>query len=193
MNKLKWHEPFHSPEEAYVSWYLDELTEAGFVIKHEHQPSSIHLSPKVSYNWEKTMKTKNKKMNSALLQEHIYTPDFKVTWADGAHSVFFKDVNSVKNHNDCYFWAETCLLELAWNSYLEIKPSFDRNNMTRLFSINQKWIYDKLGLYVQKIVPVKLFMETFTPQRYLKTDQGRHGRSIHYYPRTLKEFLNKQS
>ena len=192
MNNYKWYEPFHSLEEVYFSWYLDELTEAGFVIKYEHQPSPIRLSPKVSYRWEKPMKTKTKKMNSALLQEHVYTPDFKVTWDDAAHAVFFKDVNSVKNHNDCYFWAETCLLELVWDSYLEIKPSFDLNNMTRLFSINQKWIYDKLGLYVQKIVPVKLFMETFTPQRYLKTDQGKQERKLLYYPRTLKEFLNKQ-
>ena len=193
MKKENWYKPYHSSEEAYTSWYLDELAETGYVLKYEHQPSSIKLSSKATYPWQKTMKTKIKSMRSTLLQEHVYTPDFKVTWDKDAYGIFFKDKEAVLNNNDCYFWAETCFVENVWDSYLEVKPTFDRNNMIRLFSINQKWLYHEYGLYVQKIIPVKLFMDTFTPQRYRQTDMGKQGRKLLYYPKTLKGYLDKQA
>lgn len=66
------------------------------------------------------------------IQSHVYTPDFKVEWNNEFPYLFRKKWYVHKNN-------------IIW---IEVKPSFDRHNMTRLFKINQKWMIDKHGIYV---------------------------------------------
>ena len=180
-----WFKPYDSPEEAYVSWYLDELVEAGYVARYVHQPKSFILSPKQIYDWRKDLKTKTKWMESTLLQPHVYTPDFEVSWNNGVLLRFiYGNVG-----RDEPFWHSYDDVGYEATSYIEVKPSFDRNNMTRLFTINQKWMYDKYGIYVQKVIPQKLFEQTFTPKKYLLTDMGKQKRKLIFAPRTLKEYI----
>ena len=61
--------------------------------------------------------------------------------------------------------------------------------MTRLFSINQKWMYSEHGIYIQKVIPQKLFADTFTPKRYLMTDGGGQARKIKWDVKSLEEFV----
>ena len=189
-----WYKPYDSPEELYVSWYLDELVEAEYVKEYQAQPTRYLLATPQKYAWYKALKTKDKWMSSTLLQEHVYTPDFKVIWAWGL-GTFFKDTQSVGPDKDCCFWAECPIRNDEYPPYesiLEVKPQFDRNNMTRLFTINQKWVYDKYGVYVQKIIPQKLFRDTFTPQRYLLTDSGKQKRKLIFAPKTLEEYVESR-
>ena len=188
MNK-DWYKPYDSPEELYVSWYLDELEEAGYVERYLHQPKSLELSDKKTFPWEKVLKTKRKQMSSTLLQGHIYTPDFSVTWEESAEELFFKSIFFARNNVKGIMFANWPNDAFNFYSYIEVKPIFDRNNMTRLFTINQKWVYDKYGIYVQKIIPQKLFKDTFTPQRYLSTDSGKQKRKLNFAPRTLAEYI----
>ena len=183
MNK-DWYKPYDSPEELYVSWYLDELGEAGYVIQVDFHPDSYRLSPQVKYKRYKMLKTKIKEIPSTLLQEHIYTPDFLVYWTQEAVSIFFKGTGGP-------FFPDM-QTEILQRTIWEVKPPFDRNNMTRLFTINQKWVYDKYGVYVQKIIPQKLFRDTFTPQRYLLTDSGKQKRKLIFAPKTLEEYVESR-
>ena len=182
-----WYKPYDSPEELYVSWYLDELGEAEYLWSYDFQPVSFNLSLDVRYEWQQIMKTKTKSMSSALLQKHVYTPDFKVHWADKSIGLFIKSIKFVTINKSAPFWINN-----SGESIWEVKPSFDRNNMTRLFTINQKWVYDKYGIYVQKIIPWKLFAETFTPEKYLLTDSGKQKRKLIFTPRTLEEYVESR-
>ena len=187
-----WYKPYDSPEELYVSWYLDEMIEAGYVIKYDYQPDSFALSSKGTYGWRKKLKTKNKDMVSTLLQEHVYTADFEVMWEPSAVSLLLKALGGTLKGRLTPFWAEITSPDSNIISTWEVKPLFDRNNMTRLFTINQKWVYDKYGIYVQKIIPQKLFKDTFTPERYLLTDSGKQKRKLNFTPRTLEEYVESR-
>lgn len=75
-------------------------------------------------------------------------------------------------------------------SFIEVKPSFDQNNMTRLAVLNQKWVFEKFGLFINIVIPEKLFAKTFTPKRYLTCDKSSVKRKIKYKNIiSLDEFL----
>ena len=203
----KWYEPYDSPEEAYVSWYLDEPVEGGYVEDYVPQPKSLLLSGRKTYIWGKELKTKTKKGVSTLLQEHVYTPDFQVKWTSPQSWLLTKSVSwarcitslseSLYVEKSPPFWTsdmDEAEQYLGFHeSYWEVKPSYDQHNMKRLFTINQKWLYDKYGIYVQKIIPQKLFEATFTPKRYLLTDKGKQKRKIIFATRTLEEYVRSRT
>lgn len=103
------------------------------------------------------------------LREHNYKPDFIIKWSDDG-SKYFPSLGNI------------------W----EVKGTFDYQNMTRLFKINQKWMYAKYGLYVTKIEPKKLFKETFVPKRYLLTDTGKGERKISEKYLNLDEYIQSR-
>jgi len=185
---------YDSNEELYFSWYLDELYEAGYISEYEWQPKQYVLSEAISYEYDKHLKTKTKTIIKKLMQGHIYSPDYKINWNKNARGFFFLSISDQLCLKNIPFIAQET--EDGWNNYMsivEVKPAFDRNNMTRLFTINQKWMYQKHGMYVQKIIPVKLFERTFTPKRYLQTDRSGKPRKLKYKPKSLEEYLCLQT
>ena len=78
-------------------------------------------------------------------------------------------------------------------TFFEVKGSFDYMNMTRIFTLNQKWLYDKWKLYVQLAVVPGIFKTTFTPSRYLLTDKATTNRKISFDIRMLSDYINQIS
>lgn len=109
------------------------------------------------------------------LRAHEYTPDFLISWSPGA-------INGLK---------------LDWKkdrpnlSEVEIKPSFDAHNMTRLFKLNQKWVYQKYGIYIELVIPEKLFEKTFCPDRFKYTDSGKGLRKLKQSYLNIDEYIKK--
>jgi hypothetical protein len=144
------------------------------------------------------MTTKDKKMESTLLHPHIYSPDFKVIWNIKAWKKFYLDINDGK-----------CKLDLVpfinnidnngedIGSFIEIKPSFNMNNMTRLFSINQKWMWQEHRIYVQKIIPIGknncLFDKTFVPQKAMLTPKTKKTKSYKFKVKSLNEYIERMN
>ena len=124
------------------------------------------------------------------MQGHVYSPDFSIAWAEKARKIFF---NVCGSKVDLYKSPFITDIFYSHISIIEVKPVFDQNNMTRLFTINQKWMYQLHGVYVQKVVPVKLFEKTFTPKKYLLTDKSGKPRKLKYKPTSLEEFLCQQT
>ena len=177
---------YDSKEEIWFSWYLDELNAAGYIDFYVYQPEPFSLFPPVKYNWIKPLKTKKKTMTTSLLRAHSYQADFKVNWnVPPSRGVFFID-NGIKGNYP--FISQYCNCRPI--SYIDVKPAHDFQNMTRLFQINQKWVYQRFGVYVQKVVPQELFKMTFTPERYLFTDKNLKPRKIDFKPIGIKEFIN---
>lgn len=156
---------YKSKEELYFSWYCEELLHKGYLkcFKYEPEPFILSNSHKIIETKEVQLKTKSKIVNKekTILREHIYTVDF------------FLEFNTIpESLKDNVFITK----DNKW--YVEVKGSYDYENMSRLFIINQKWIFQKFGIIVQMINPLKLFENTFTPERYLLTDAGRYERLI---------------
>jgi len=199
---------FESKEELWVSYYFDELLKAGFIVDWKYQPKTYILFESLSYSWIKKLPTKNKIQSSNILQRHEYTPDFMIVWNESARHLFFNSTEDKINLKGIHFIAHT-----GNNlSVIDVKPQFDMQNMTRLFIINQKWMMDKYGLYVQKIIPTKelkhyhkidnkgknvyshstwsgIFPKTFTPERYFFTDVSMKPRKINYKAIRLNDYL----
>lgn len=157
---------FDSKEEQWFSWWLDELKERGYIFQYD-RADSLALSEA-----HKELK----------LRAHEYTPDFSVCWNIGA----LKKLNL--NIPTMYWVGEYGEWDLAT---IEVKPSFDAHNMTRLFKLNQKWVYQKYGIYVELVIPEKLFEKTFCPQRYLLTDGGKGLRKLKKSYLTVDEYINQ--
>ena len=199
---------YESKEELWVSYYLDELLKSGFITDWKYQPKTYILSAPLSYSWIKKLPTKDKIQASNILQGHEYTPDFIIIWNENARCLFFNSTEDKINLKGAHFIAHS-----GNNlSIIDVKPQFDMQNMTRLFAINQKWMMDKYGLYVQKIIPTKevkhyhkignrgksvyshsswsgIFPKTFTPERYFFTDVSMKSRKINYEAIRLNEYL----
>ena len=185
---------FDSEEERLFYLYLEELKDNGYVRDFTFHVDSFVLSEPVKYSWAKKMKTKSKEMESTLLQGHVYTPDFKIIWNPKGYERFYFNifdenklfdkvpfVNNIGNDgNDI-------------GSYIEVKPSFDMNNMQRLFSINQKWMWQEHKIYVQKVIPIGkntcLFAKTFVPQEAMLTAKTKKPKKYKFTTKSLQEFL----
>jgi hypothetical protein len=160
---------FKSKHEEYFYWWLLELIDREIISEANYEPHSYLLS-------EKLVMFSDKKKPKILLQEHKYTPDFTFKIVE-KYSQILEKMGFIKNSED--------------NSVIiEIKPKFNMNNMNRLFSVNQKWVWSKYGIFVQKIVVDDLFEETFVPKRYIKTDKNLKNRVIKYDYKLIDDYLN---
>ena len=142
---------FDSKDELYFSYWLEELDE--FILGWESHPDPFKLFDGLSIIKQVQLKTKVKQVEKTLLQPHVYTPDFFI---NVTHNFPFK--------------------KHIISNYIEIKPKFDRYNMTRLFHINQKWVFDKFGIYVQQIIVDTLFKQTFVPRKCAFLKNGERGK-----------------
>jgi len=183
-----------SKEEEYMKIYFEELLEAGIISKIIYQPTPFSLFGKITYMLEKKLKTKSNFISKTLINDHIYTSDFKVIWNKEipVSSKFHRDMMDVpcelppflSHNNECW---------------IEVKSWWDNNNMTRLFtSRTQPWVYQKFGIYVNLIKVPDIFKETFIPTKILddfyykvggkKFNKGDKKYKFEY--RTLNEYLN---
>jgi len=182
---------FDSKEEMYFAWYLHELQEGGFILRWKYQPKPFHLADSVKYSFTVKLKTKTKVVEKSLLKPHQYQADFLIVWSDKAINVFFQNPNDFGDPLKKPFIARYVNNGLeAWQTIVDVKGTFNQNDAWRRFSIAQKWVYQKYQIYIQKVIPIKLFKASFTPKRYLLTDKKTKHRLFKYTPISLHQFLN---
>lgn len=178
-----------SNEELYMAWWLDELQQAGFV-KKWCRAASYDLSKEAIVTVCRPGKRKQLTRLKKILAEHRYTPDFLVEWERNAADIFVAGRPSAPLLTSRFL--EGALADsAALDTLIEVKPAYDGHNMTRLFRINQKWMLDKHGLFVNLVIPAKLFEVTFTPLRFLMTDKTMKQRKLKKAWRSLDEYVNQ--
>jgi hypothetical protein len=208
------HEFYRSDEEIYMSWWLDELVEAGYVKYYKYEERTLVLMDEVKMPWTEIKKKGNKKREHHLFAQSTYTPDFEITWTPKAFGIFCNGVASNKRPYfmgaDFYDDCADCLIDVKGDHAMGV----GRGNFSQFsFPYKQKMAWMNLKIYVQKIVPIKLFRETFVPKRYFLTDGGGQKRKLTsltnpkskvkkkkgakpskprtYKARTLTEFINE--
>ena len=182
--------------ELYIQWYFEELREAGYI-------NEIILSPTPIQINRDEYPAHNVKISNT-----VYTPDLQVAWNGTTGFIWF---NLMFNHNGSDFKKPFVVNNMSdrvggspFTTLLEVKPDVVSKFMTKSssaisFPYRQKLVYFQTSLYVQLVRPIELFTETFTPQRYLKTNKLNSDfkkvktrnelRTIKFPVRSLKEYL----
>lgn len=163
---------YKSEEERIFACFLDDLVASDYIISYEYEPSAIVLCDEsvITITKNKKKKTKivveNKQVK--LLDSLIYTPDFKVVWNCAKSNIIFTyDDNTIICDKLPPFYVQDGI------SYIEVKPSYDRNNMTRYVKVKLAWIYDKYKTYTNLVIPQTLFKKTFYPDCFFYTKLGK--------------------
>lgn len=184
--------PIDSDEEYMFLIWIEELIEEGYIEKICRAETYL-LSEKLvnSYKQDIILKTKTKEVikNQTLLDEHVYTPEFMIYWSNIENGLF---VHRLRHTLTDKVIKSFIRKSGEHTSCVEVKPEYDQNNMTRLFKLNQKWMWEKYKIFVNLIYPHKLFEQTFTPKLWLKTSSGKQ-RVIHWKIKTLEEYVREQS
>jgi hypothetical protein len=164
---------FDSREEIEFYMWLEEAVQNGLIFDDfTYQPASYELSSKRTRLELKQLKTKTKKVEKHLLHPHKYTADFqfRLTMKGERLNIFIAD-------------RSTGLVTV------DIKGGFNQHGGDREFSINQKWVYDKYGDYINKVVPEKLFKASWCPVGARLTEKTRQVKRKYENCRTVKEFI----
>lgn len=165
LNNIK----FDSAEEVYFAMWLNELEKAGYVDKWVKVVTPIKLTKglKIPYKKVTQLKTKVKieDKEKSILNPSEYTPDFRVAFTEKGHDLFCSWLTIADfNPNALFFTNNDGIQQKNVPVYVfEIKPSFDQNNMERLFRNNQKFLWDKYEIFVNLVEPISLFEKTFLP------------------------------
>ena len=155
---------YKNNEELYFSYYLDELKAHKIIKDYTYEEETFLLSKNVEFAYTKITelktKTKVEHKTKSLLKPCTYTPDFVVT---------FSTKRGVWGQPDIF---PIFTVIKGKKAYIDVKGMFaGRTNSTQYtFPLKQKWIYQKHGIYTNKIVPDKLFESTFTPQKVIDTE-----------------------
>ena len=121
-------------------WLLNEPR----ILSFSYHPITYLLTPKAAYTpLERDTGLPAKKPRS-LLKEHVYTPDFSITFpaSDVGLVNFFKHPSYSGDGSIC-------------TALIDVKGTFNPHGGDREFSLNQKMMYMLKGLYVFKFVPNK--------------------------------------
>lgn len=178
--------PYDSLEEmAFLQW-ANELKIAGYILSIERAESFL-LCDAMQINYAQQLVTKSKPMQQTILHGHSYTPEFKILWANKAAGKITQHLNVPKKMTSILLGTPQAGGSKC-ETYIEIKPLFDQNNMERLFKLNQKWMWDKHKVFVNLIKCPELFEESFTPKEYLITRTGKK-RLIKWKVKSVQSFL----
>lgn len=172
-------------ELAFLQWAF-ELKRGGY-IKSIERAGSFLLSDSLNHDFVVNLKTKSKPASEIVLRGHSYTAEFLIEWDKKAMNKFFDIIGSSSRYICPIIGTNS---NGKYQSFIEIKPMFDQNNMERLFKLNQKWMWQKHALFINLVKCPELFQSTFTPTEYLTTRTGKN-RIIRWKTKSLSSFLRE--
>lgn len=201
MNEL---ESFDSKEEWYFHLWIEELKTHGLILEAVYHPKPFLLFDPVSVLYQKQQVRKVKECSVIILAEHSYQADWLIYWNDRLKNILFTDLSlPVRSPKEIPFTARWSSRG-SFFSVIDVKGNFNQNDAWRRFSIDQKWVYQKYNIHVNKIIPMPritkkgkaspasaLFMKTFLPQRILYTDKSLKERKINFKFRMIEDYLSE--
>ena len=150
---------FRSEEEKLFNIWCDELKVNGYIDDYFYEPEITEITPKQ----ETCISIKNKNKCTFLMHPLTYKYDFKILWNEKAKNIFYNNMDDNNYTKNCYF---KCLYDI---SLVDVKGNYTRKDRVTdiSFPLIQKVLYFYRDIYVQKVVPIKLFEKTFAPLTYL--------------------------
>ena len=164
-----------SLEEVEVFEWLLKAKELGIIVDFEYQPSSYVLFDGAKY---KDSKGKDR----CLFRDHIYSPDFAITFGisnDRLLQEFKCPVINEKNNTA--------------KIVVDVKGVFMSNGSGRSFSLNQKWVFQKYGIYVYKLVPKDFFKKFGITESLLYTKKTKKPSSKYRGYPAMEDMFRKDN
>ena len=164
-------EDHDSPEEWWFSLWCEQANEEGYIERWGHHPNPLTLAERASIPVTKHLKTKTKVVDKFLLHPAEYTADHVIKTTMGWGDVFGWQVSQ-----DGHYW-------------FDVKGSFSLHNDAKYFSLVRKWVWDKHGIFVNKMQPEKFFAKTWVPE---EIRNGKRGKPLKKWSqcKTIQEFEN---
>lgn len=156
---------FASDAELDFHYFLKDCTEYGLVEEVIYQPPAYALAPKATRQIWKSFKTKPPEPRERhMFHPHVYTADWSVVWGAKFFEVFphapllLVDADDRKSREilDLQFYAKQGIK--GWG-ILDVKGTYNQHGGDRAFPIHQKWMWDKFGIPLTKIVPQEFFQK----------------------------------
>jgi len=153
VSKLK-KDDFDSWDEYHFYLWILDAKELGLVTQAKFYPKAFELSELVEYNKEVQMKTKTKIVKKKLLAPHVYTADTLIEFVPMFHDLFPEmDIHPDPTYPNSYWF--------------DVKPSVNQKYVkygsSKTFPLNQKWVYQVHGIYINRIMMKVLFHKTWCP------------------------------
>lgn len=139
---------YDSQEEVDFAQWIEEAAKAGYIEQVEYHPAPFLITDKKTIPVEIQLKTKTKTVNKHLLAAHAYQADFRIVFSDLFLKKYDHGLLTAKALNE--FW-------------IDVKGTFNQNDAHRRFSIDQKLVYDKYGIFINKVIPAYFFKHTWVP------------------------------
>lgn len=140
---------YDSEEEVHFQMWVNEAMKHKIFSAQVYQPTSYPLIPKATIKEFKQLTTKVKTVERTLLRAHKYTPDWALYPGENWHLI--EKLTGWYRSPDAGMYL------------IDVKGNFDRNKSIRIFSIDQKLLWNVHGVYVNKVVPKQFFPKTFVP------------------------------
>lgn len=165
---------FDSVEECdFIAW-CSEAAKLKLINDFQYQPESIKLSDSVEY-------VNVDKKKRVLLREHIYSPDFMLNIRPWVSQKLCKEFK---------LSLQQFQLE-SFQVYLDVKGTYQKSDGGRTFSINQKWVHQKTGIYVLKVIPKEFFKACGCPMKCFMTAKTNKPRKMYQgYPSLQDAFAD---
>lgn len=161
-----------SVEEVDFLQFCIEACRLAVLEDFQYQSRTFQLSGPITYQ---TVDGKSR----SLFREHVYSPDFMLTF-DPSKCLALSRVLKVTQQQ---------LQQKTLDVYVDVKGTFAKSDGGRSFSINQKWVYDKHGIYVCKIVPKDFFEVCGVPEACRLTAKTKKPRKMYAGMKSIAECL----
>ena len=161
-----------SVEECDFIQWCSEMAQMNLIYDFIYQPESIKLFDKVDY-----IAYDGKK--KFLFREHIYSPDFIIQINPKTSQILCKELKIPY---------EAMNLE-SFSVYLDVKGTFQKSDGGRSFSLNQKWVYQKTGIYVMKLIPKDFFQKCGCPSNCFLTQKTKKPRKIYAGMKSIQQIF----
>ena len=173
---------FDSDEEKeFYIWLLDAVLHGLVEPEWTYQPRTFILFDKETYPVERQMKTKVKTIERHLLHGHEYEPDFLIRFTP-------KMIELINSSDDPCEFGGFKMIQAGKDVWIDIKGTHNRTK--RSFSIDQKWVYNHFGIFVNEVVPKNLFKATWCPESLRWTPKKKDPRKHYHDWPVLGDFLN---
>ena len=156
-------------EQDFIAWCC-EAAKLKVIKDFIYQPESIQLFDATNY-----VDAIGKKRS--LFRQHVYSPDFCIIFDPRSSQALCKQFKTT--------YEQASLSESS--AYLDVKGTFQRNGSGRSFSLNQKWVFQKTGIYICKLVPQDFFKECGCPQECFYSKKQKKPRKMYLGFKTIAQ------
>lgn len=168
-----------SQEEYQFYTWIIEAKKLNIVLDYKYQPESFLLTEKFSYV---PLFNNPKNKEKHLLADHLYTADFKLVFNYKYGELLSKYFKISKNNLNSDGNIEV---------FIDVKGGFMNNGSGRSFSINQKMVYDKYKILINKLVPKDFFLKLGCPKKLFFTEKThKKSKVFETYP-TIESIINE--